>query len=59
MKKVLLLAAMLVAIAGPVWGQYQVGDPVVNFTLRNWQGQNVSLSDYPDRIMFLVFWQSG
>jgi len=59
MKRLLLLAAMTCALALPALGQYQVGDPVANFTLPNQLGQNVSLSDYPDRIMFLVFWQPG
>ena len=66
MKRLLLallatLGLFLILLTAPIWAQepYAVGDTVEDFTLPNQNGVNVSLSDYPDRIMFLVFWQPG
>jgi hypothetical protein len=55
------LGLLLILLAAPVWAQhaYAVGDTVDDFTLPDQNGVNVSLSDYPGRIMFLVFWQPG
>lgn len=36
---------------------YAYGDTVADFTLRDSQGVDVSLSDYPDKIVLLLFWQ--
>ena len=55
----LLLLFAVTALGQPGGNGYQLGDPVDDFTLRNSDGINVSLSDYPDRIIFLVFWYTG
>jgi peroxiredoxin len=59
MKTTLLTLALIGLMAIPVFGQYQVGDPVPDFTLRNQDGNNVSMSDYPNRIIFMTFWYTG
>ena len=61
MKNLLLALLFLLILSAPVWAQqgYAVGDTVEDFTLPNQNGVNVSLSDYADRIVFLVFWQPG
>lgn len=59
MKKTLLTLALITIMVVPVFGQYQVGDPVSNFTLRDQDGNNVSTADYPNRILFLTFWYTG
>jgi hypothetical protein len=60
MKAMLLTLALICMLAIPVFSQptYNVGDPVEDFTLLNAQSQPVSMSDYPDRIICLVFWTS-
>lgn len=59
MKGLISALALICLLVTPVLSQYRVGDPVADFTLPNSQGVNVSMSDYPDRIMFMLFWQSG
>jgi len=61
MKRLLLALCLLTILTSPAWAQqtYAVGDTVENFTLRNQVGTNVSLSDFPDHIKFLVFWTPG
>ncbi len=59
MKRIPLLAWLLFAVALPAAAQYQYGDPVSDFTLPDAQGNPVSLSDYPGKIVFLVFWENG
>lgn len=59
MRKLLLQILLLGIVAVPVWAQYQYGDPVSDFTLPDGQGNPVSLSDYPGKIVFLVFWENG
>jgi cytochrome oxidase Cu insertion factor (SCO1/SenC/PrrC family) len=54
----MLVGVGLATIGGlsSVLGYYQVGDSVGNFTLTNWNGQQISLYDYTDRFVFLNFW---
>ncbi len=61
MKKWLLALLLSIILGAPLWAQepYAVGDTVDDFTLRNQVGTNVSLSDFSDRIKFLVFWTPG
>lgn len=59
MKNLMLAVVLICLLAPPLFSQYQVGDPVNDFTLLDSQGNSVSLSDYPDRIMFLTFWETG
>jgi len=59
MKNLMLACSLIGLLASPVFSQYEVGDPVADFTLQDSQGNPVSLSDFPDRIMFLVFWEPG
>jgi hypothetical protein len=54
-----LTALLCFAIAVPVGAVYQIGEHVADFTLPNAYGQNVSLSDYHDRIVLMPFWFSG
>lgn len=58
MKALIAGLALICLLAAPVLSQepYAIGDTVVDFTLRNHEGNWVSLSDYPNRIVFLVFW---
>lgn len=58
MKTLISAIALISLLATPVLSQYRVGDPVDDFSLPNSQGVNMSMADYPDRIMFLVFWTS-
>ena len=55
---VLALCALLTAVfvAAPVEAQYQVGDPVGDFTLNDPEGMPVSLYDYEDTVILLNFW---
>jgi cytochrome oxidase Cu insertion factor (SCO1/SenC/PrrC family) len=50
-----LLLIGLVAVP-PAMAVYQVGDHVNDFTLPDGQGNMVSLHDYQDRIVLLMFW---
>ncbi|RJP77061.1 MAG: hypothetical protein C4524_08915 [Candidatus Zixiibacteriota bacterium] len=59
MKRILLLILLVSFMALPAMAQYSVGDTVANFTLPDGNNQPVSLYDYPNRIMFLVFWSTG
>ena len=61
MKRLLLALLLILILGAPIWAQetYAVGDTVEDFTLRNQVGTNVSLSDFSDRIKFLVFWTPG
>jgi len=59
MKTLISAIALISLLVTPVLSQYRVGDPVDDFSLPNSQGVSMSMADYPDRIMFLVFWQSG
>lgn len=59
MKTLVWTLALILLFAAPVLCQpYQVGDPVANFTLPDSHSNPVSLSDYPDMIKFLVFWET-
>ena len=53
---IFLLFLFMVAPAGAV---YLVGDHVNDFTLPDAYGNQISLYDYQDRIVALVFWFSG
>lgn len=57
----ILVGVALAVIGGlsSALGYYQVGDSVGNFTLTNWNGQQISLYDYSDRFVFLNFWQTN
>jgi hypothetical protein len=59
MKLCIAALSLLLLVAPAVLGQYQVGDPVDGFTLPDGQGNPVSMSDYPNQIIFLTFWESG
>jgi len=60
MTRVLTSIALLCLLASVSFGQaYEVGDTVNDFTLPDATGNMVSLSDYPDQIIFLMFWESG
>lgn len=59
MKTTIASVALLLVMFTVAWGQYQVGDPVDDFTLLNAQGQPVSLSDFPNQIIFMTFWETG
>ncbi len=50
---------LLLLASQVVLGQYQVGDPVDDFTLPDSRGNPISLSDYPNQIVFLTFWEAG
>ncbi len=47
---------LIVLAAAPVEAAYEVGDPVSDFTLNDADGTPVSLSDYQNRVVWLVFW---
>ncbi|KPL06949.1 hypothetical protein AMJ86_06480 [bacterium SM23_57] len=53
---IFLLFLFMVTPAGAV---YLVGDHVNDFTLPDAYGNQVSLYDYQDRVVALVFWFSG
>lgn len=58
MKALIPLLALICLLAAPVFSQepYAIGDTVADFTLLDSQGNPVSLSDFSNRILFLVFW---
>ncbi len=63
MKSFVWTLALILLFTMPLLSQaqnsgYAYGDPVLDFTLRNSEGVNVSLSDYPDRIVLLLFWET-
>jgi len=47
---------LTVLAAAPAEAAYEVGDPVSDFTLNDADGTPVSLSDYEDMVVWLVFW---
>jgi len=55
---VLALCGLMVTVlaAAPAEAAYEVGDPVSDFTLNDADGTPVSLSDYEDMVVWLVFW---
>ena len=55
---VLALCGLMVTVlaAAPAEAAYEVGDPVADFTLNDADGTPVSLSDYEDMVVWLVFW---
>jgi len=55
---VLALCVLMVTVlaAAPAEAAYEVGDPVSDFTLNDADGTPVSLSDYDDMVVWLVFW---
>ena len=61
--RTLIIAAMVfllcLGLAGPASAVYQIGDHVADFTLPDAYGNNVSLYDYQDCIVVLVFWFYG
>jgi hypothetical protein len=59
MNRIAIAIVLVALLTTSAWSQYQVGDPVDDFTLLNSQGQPVSLSDYPEQIVFLSFWETG
>ncbi len=60
MKALILLTIIMFLLVMPALSQptYNVGDPVADFTLFNSDNEEVSLSDYSDQIICLVFWTS-
>ena len=44
----------LSSLGGPAQGQ-QVGEPAPDFTLEESQGGEVSLSDFPNKVVFINF----
>ncbi|MBU0519731.1 redoxin domain-containing protein [bacterium] len=60
MTKFIFTLALICLLAAVSFGQaYLVGETVNDFTLPDAQGSMVSLSDFPDQIIFLVFWETG
>ena len=57
MRRILLVALGLLLLISIAAAQYQVGDPVSDFTLQDSNGDLVSLYDYSDQIIFLAFWE--
>ncbi|RLB37508.1 MAG: hypothetical protein DRH30_13085 [Deltaproteobacteria bacterium] len=55
---VLVLCGLMLTVlaAAPAEAAYEVGDPVSDFTLNDADGTPVSLSDYEDMVVWLVFW---
>jgi cytochrome oxidase Cu insertion factor (SCO1/SenC/PrrC family) len=53
---VTLILLLGLGLAGPASALYVVGDHVSDFTLPNAYGSNVSMYNYQDRIVVLVFW---
>ena len=50
---------LTVVAAAPALAQYQVGDPVADFTLNDAYGTPVSLYDFDrDWVIWLTFWTS-
>ena len=59
MKPLVLTLCVLVLTlftAAPVEAQYQIGDPVADFTLNDAYGTPVSLSDFEGMVVLLNFW---
>jgi len=57
MKRVAVaVSLMMLAIVGVAHAQYQVGDPIADFTLNDADGVPVSLSDYEGKVVWLMFW---
>ena len=57
MKKLLgILILGLALVPAAVLAEYMVGEHVENFTLPDTSGNMVSLYDYSDRIVCMVFW---
>jgi hypothetical protein len=61
MKTVFFACLVMCLLVVPAFAQpqYEVGDQVNDFTLLDSGGNPVSLSNYPGRIIFMIFWQSG
>ncbi|MFH1862662.1 MAG: hypothetical protein ABH878_07600 [bacterium] len=59
MKLCCLAIILFLLIVPAAFAQYAIGDTVADFTLIESNGDTISLSDYGDRIVFLVFWESG
>jgi len=57
MKRVAVaVSLMMLAIVGAAHAQYQVGDPIADFTLNDADGVPVSLFNYDNHVIWLVFW---
>jgi peroxiredoxin len=50
------MVVLALMAAAPSEAQYQVGDPVADFTLNDADGNPVSLYDYDGNVIWLVFW---
>ena len=59
MKYFLSFVILMFLLVTPAQSQYVYGDPVNDFSLPDSENQTVSLFDYSDRIVFLVFWEVG
>jgi cytochrome oxidase Cu insertion factor (SCO1/SenC/PrrC family) len=52
----LCIFVLIVFATAPAEAQYQVGDPVADFTLNDAYGTPVSLSDFEGMVVVLNFW---
>ncbi len=60
MKKLpILLLVVLLLIPLTTMAEYEVGDHVDDFTLRDANGTDVSLYDFSDRVVVIPFWETG
>jgi hypothetical protein len=57
MKKILLLICGALLFYGIASAEYQIGDPVADFTLPDTARNPVSLYDYSDQIVMIFFWE--
>ena len=59
MKYLGLTLGLLVLLGGAAQAVYQVGDHVDDFTLTDAFGNQVSLYDYANQVIFIDFWTPG
>ncbi len=61
MKTIIFALLMICLLLAPAYAQppYFVGDHVDDFTLLDSDGNPVSLSDFPNRIIMMAFWETG
>lgn len=54
MKKIVLIAALMISATMMFAGGYEIGDKATDFSLKNVDGKMVSMADYPDAKGFIV-----
>ncbi|MBN2056470.1 redoxin domain-containing protein [bacterium] len=58
-KTVLVFVMTVTIVAGAGLAAYQVGDHINDFSLLDASGNQVSLYDFQNRVIFLDFWTDG